>query len=85
MEAVIDFMKKEDEIKRIKTPWPTKNAMEQVYKMKLWGDNKTDFYSQVPTNSTKRHNSCFMLKNSSRLYRKIDKWCQPFLNFKELG
>ncbi|MAZ73671.1 MAG: SAM-dependent methyltransferase [Flavobacteriaceae bacterium] len=38
-------MKKEDEIKRIKTPWPTKNAMEQVYKMKLWGDNKTDFYS----------------------------------------
>lgn len=34
---------KEDEI--IKKPWPTKDAMEQVYKMKLWGDSKTDFYS----------------------------------------
>jgi SAM-dependent methyltransferase len=28
-----------------KKPWPTKDAMEQVYKMKLWGNNKTDFYS----------------------------------------
>ena len=39
-------MKKKDNIaKRIKKPWPTKDAMEQVYKMKLWGDNKSDFYS----------------------------------------
>ncbi|MEO8934663.1 MAG: class I SAM-dependent methyltransferase [Xanthomarina sp.] len=37
--------KKEDVIKKIKKPWPTKDAMEQVYEMKLWGDNKTDFYS----------------------------------------
>ncbi|WP_026808852.1 class I SAM-dependent methyltransferase [Arenibacter latericius] len=37
--------KKEIEIKKIKKPWPTKKAMEQVYEMKLWGDNKTDFYS----------------------------------------
>ncbi|WBX70189.1 class I SAM-dependent methyltransferase [Tenacibaculum retecalamus] len=28
-----------------KTPWPTKDAMEQVYAMKLWGDNNADFYS----------------------------------------
>jgi len=28
-----------------KQPWPTKNAMEQVYTMKLWGDNNADFYS----------------------------------------
>ena len=28
-----------------KIPWPTKDAMEQIYEMKLWGDNKTDFYS----------------------------------------
>lgn len=28
-----------------KTPWPTKDAMEQVYVMKLWGDNQTKFYS----------------------------------------
>ena len=30
-----------------KKPWPTKDAMEQVYAMKLWGDNKSDFYSGV--------------------------------------
>lgn len=28
-----------------KKPWPTKKAMEQVYELKLWGDNNTDFYS----------------------------------------
>ena len=32
-------------LKNIKQPWPTKDAMEQVYSMKLWGDNKADFYS----------------------------------------
>ncbi|MCM4166436.1 SAM-dependent methyltransferase [Arenibacter sp. H213] len=37
--------KKENGDKRIKKPWPTKEAMEQVYERKLWGDNKTDFYS----------------------------------------
>ncbi|WP_109098496.1 class I SAM-dependent methyltransferase [Aquimarina sp. AU58] len=37
--------KKEDRTKRIKKPWPTKDAMEQVYKMKLWGGNTSDFYS----------------------------------------
>ncbi len=36
---------KENGTKRIKNPWPTKDAMEQVYKMKLWGTNKSDFYS----------------------------------------
>ena len=36
---------KENGIKRIKKPWPTKDVMEQVYKLKLWGGNKTDFYS----------------------------------------
>jgi len=29
----------------IKTPWPTKAAMEQVYALNLWGDNQSDFYS----------------------------------------
>ena len=28
-----------------KKPWPTKDAMEQVYREKLWGDNGADFYS----------------------------------------
>ena len=33
--------------KRLKKPWPTKEAMEQVYEMKLWGDNNSDFYSGI--------------------------------------
>ncbi|MDB9961773.1 SAM-dependent methyltransferase, partial [Oceanihabitans sp.] len=37
--------KKENGTKRIKKPWPTKETMEQVYEMKLWGDNKSEFYS----------------------------------------
>ncbi|MDA9328720.1 class I SAM-dependent methyltransferase [Flavobacteriales bacterium] len=37
--------KKKTESKRVKQAWPTKDAMEQVYAMKLWGDNKSDFYS----------------------------------------
>ncbi|NQY29953.1 MAG: class I SAM-dependent methyltransferase [Flavobacteriaceae bacterium] len=31
--------------KKNKTPWPTKDAMEQVYEMKLWGGAEFDFYS----------------------------------------
>ncbi len=31
--------------KKIKMPWPTKEAMEQVYEMNLWGSNDSDFYS----------------------------------------
>ena len=39
--------KKENEIEKIKKPWPTKDAMEQVYAMKLWGENNSDFYSGI--------------------------------------
>ena len=28
-----------------KQPWPTKDSMDQVYKLKLWGSNSTEFYS----------------------------------------
>lgn len=38
-------MKAENETKKIKKPWPTKAVMDQVYEMKLWGGNVTDFYS----------------------------------------
>ena len=42
------FMKQEeDKSKKIKKPWPTKDAMEQVYERKLWGSNSTAFYSGV--------------------------------------
>ncbi|WP_430412426.1 class I SAM-dependent methyltransferase [Kordia sp.] len=37
--------KKEIKSNKTKKPWPTKAAMEQVYALKLWGNNKTDFYS----------------------------------------
>ena len=37
--------KKEHIIKGIKTPWPTKNAMEQIYEKNLWGVNADAFYS----------------------------------------
>ncbi|WP_379933801.1 class I SAM-dependent methyltransferase [Maribacter chungangensis] len=30
---------------RPKKPWPTKDAMEQVYAMKLWGSDSSPFYS----------------------------------------
>jgi SAM-dependent methyltransferase len=39
--------KKENGTKRMKNPWPTKEAMEQVYEMKLWGGHESDFYSGV--------------------------------------
>lgn len=31
--------------KRTKKPWPTKDVMNQIYNLKLWGGNKFDFYS----------------------------------------
>lgn len=37
--------KKETNTKIIKKPWPTKDAMVQVYEMKLWGNENSDFYS----------------------------------------
>ena len=39
-------MKEENHnIKKSKKPWPTKDAMEQIYEMKLWGGSAYDFYS----------------------------------------
>ncbi|NJX15820.1 class I SAM-dependent methyltransferase [Tamlana crocina] len=31
--------------KKVKTPWPTKAVMEQIYDMHLWGGTDFDFYS----------------------------------------
>ncbi|WP_298781780.1 methyltransferase domain-containing protein [uncultured Polaribacter sp.] len=38
-------MDKEKSSKKIKKPWKTKDAMNQVYEMKLWGSNSAKFYS----------------------------------------
>ena len=40
-------MNKKNILNKIKKPWPTKDAMEQIYEMKLWGDNQSPFYSGV--------------------------------------
>ena len=37
--------KKEHKSKRNKKPWPTKDAMQQVYEKNLWGSSTSDFYS----------------------------------------
>ncbi|MFP8487985.1 class I SAM-dependent methyltransferase [Gracilimonas sp. Q87] len=37
--------KKKNHTKKVKEPWPTKEAMEQIYEMKLWGGSESDFYS----------------------------------------
>ena len=31
--------------KKVKTPWPTKAVMNQIYELKLWGGKAFDFYS----------------------------------------
>ncbi|WP_091409476.1 class I SAM-dependent methyltransferase [Aquimarina amphilecti] len=36
-----------------KIPWPTKDAMEQIYEKKLWGDVGSDFYSGVGSHDPK--------------------------------
>lgn len=33
--------------KKIKKAWPTKDVMEQIYTIKLWGDNESNFYSGI--------------------------------------
>ncbi len=41
-------MKKKKHVKkRIKKPWPTRNAMEQIYEKNLWGGDTSDFYSGI--------------------------------------
>lgn len=35
-----------------KTPWPTKDAMQQVYAKNLWGSGDTDFYSGEGSHDT---------------------------------
>jgi hypothetical protein len=37
----------ENGFKKIKKPWPTKDAMVQIYKLNLWGGDSSDFYSGI--------------------------------------
>jgi hypothetical protein len=36
-----------------KTPWPTKDAMTQIYNKKLWGGSSFDFYSGIGSHDPK--------------------------------
>ncbi|QKX06093.1 class I SAM-dependent methyltransferase [Aquimarina sp. TRL1] len=40
-------MNKNLSTKKIKKPWPTKDAMQQIYEMNLWGGKRTEFYSGI--------------------------------------
>jgi hypothetical protein len=39
--------------KKVKTPWPTKDVMNQIYDRHLWGGNEFDFYSGVGSHNLK--------------------------------
>lgn len=39
--------------KKIKTPWPTKDAMRQIYELHLWGGKEFDFYSGFGSHNEK--------------------------------
>lgn len=39
--------------KKIKKPWPTKDVMNQIYEMHLWGGNQFDFYSGTGSHDPK--------------------------------
>jgi len=41
----------ENETKAVKKPWPTKDAMSQVYEKNLWGGDTADFYSGIGSHS----------------------------------
>lgn len=77
------------ETKRVKKPWPTKAAMEQVYEMKLWGDNNTDFYSGIGSHSPELVNPYIevvssFLKNFDHPLIVCDLGCGDFNVGKEL-
>jgi 2-polyprenyl-3-methyl-5-hydroxy-6-metoxy-1,4-benzoquinol methylase len=41
-----------ENLKKIKQPWPTKKVMEQIYDLNLWGSNNTEFYSGFGSHNT---------------------------------
>ena len=47
-ETTFEFDKEISKVKqspKVKIPWPTKAAMEQIYEKNLWGGNPNQFYS----------------------------------------
>ena len=81
--------KKVNSTKKLKKPWPTKEAMEQVYAMKLWGDDKSDFYSGEGSHHPELINSYLaiitsFLKSFEKTLMVCDLGCGDFNVGKEL-
>jgi len=81
--------KKEERTKKNTKPWPTKDAMEQVYEMKLWGGNNADFYSGEGSHNLKIINPYIavvtsFLKSFKSLLVVCDLGCGDFNVGKEL-
>ena len=43
--------------KIIRKPWPTKDAMAQIYENNLWGGNRSEFYSGLGSHHPETVNS----------------------------
>ncbi len=55
--ACLIMEEKKHTAKKIKNPWPTKDAMEQIYEMNLWGGNGAKFYSGMGSHHPQLVNS----------------------------
>ena len=72
-----------------KTPWPTKDAMQQVYDMHLWGGKDYDFYSGDGSHNIKIvepyiNSITTFLKSQNNLLTVCDLGCGDFNIGKEL-
>lgn len=80
---------KENQSKKIKKPWPTKKAMEQIYDLNLWGGNETEFYSGFGSHDPKLVDSYVkkvvsFLNSFDSLIRVLDLGCGDFNIGKQL-
>ena len=73
----------------IKKPWPTKKAMEQIYRENLWGKSTTEFYSGEGSHTLKQvmpyvHKVKAFLQSFDSLFTVCDLGCGDFNIGKQL-
>lgn len=73
----------------IKKPWPTKKAMEQIYRENLWGKSTTEFYSGEGSHTLKQvmpyvHKVKTFLQSFDNLFTVCDLGCGDFNIGKQL-
>ena len=76
--------------KKIKKPWPTKDAMQQIYDMHLWGGKDFDFYSGDGSHNIKivepyLHSVSTFLKTHNNSLTVCDLGCGDFNIGKQLA